>query len=220
MQRYIYICKKLNISYKKDIIVLSIIALLLLLFSIITSISVSLVVGLISFSLIFVYVYFHFASLNDSYKQLVYSKEIAFNGFYRYVITLINNKHILFSALQASLEYVDEVLLDDVNELINDIEVDPSLEPFFKFMDNFEDETIKQMIILLYKTQDVNMVGSVLNNINETIVNIQDTSIVKYIKKEEKTIEKFHMIPIILSAGALIIIAMFIFKIIGDGIYV
>lgn len=220
MKKYIYICNKLNVSYKKDLIVLFSIVACLLIFSVFISISVSVIVGVISFAFIFVYIYFHYSSLLDSYKQLIYAKEIAFNGFYRYVITLINNKHILYSALQASLEYVDEVLLNDVNELINDIENDPSLEPFFKFMDNFEDETIKQMIILLYKTQEVNMISQVLDNINNTIINIQDTSISKYIAKEEKTIEKYHMIPIALSAFALIIIAMYIFKIIGEGKYV
>ena len=220
MQRYIYICKKLKINYKKDLTILSIIVILLLLFSVFITLKVSSIVGIISFVFIFIYVFFHLSSLLDSYKQLIYAKEIAFNGFYRYVITLINNKHILYSALQASLEYVDEVLLEDVNELINDIENDPSLEPFFKFMDNFEDETIKQMIVLLYKTQEVNMISQVLENINNTIVNIQDTSITKYIAKEEKSIEKYHMIPIVLSAVALIIVAMFIFKIIGEGTYV
>lgn len=220
MKKYQYLCKKLNIDLKKDITIIISVISFLFVTSIITSFLVSFIVGIISFVFIFIYIYFHYTSLINSYKQLVYAKEIAFNGFYRYVIALIENKHILYSALQASLEYVDEVLYDDVNQLIIDIENDTSLEPFFKFNENFEDEEIKQMIIMLYKTQESNVINDVLNNINESILNIQDNSINKYVTKEEKKIEKFHLIPIVLSAFALIIIAMFIFKIIGDGLYV
>ena len=159
-------------------------------------------------------------SLKAKLRQLTYSKEIAFSGFYRYVIALIKNGHILYSALQSSLDYVNEVLTGDVGQLISEIEVDTSLQPFLNFMENFEDETIKQMIILLYKTQDTGVIDEVIESVNECMVNLQDTSIKNYIFKEEKNIEKYYPIPIVLSAIVMIIVTMYIFTLIGGGSYV
>ena len=155
-----------------------------------------------------------------AFAKFPLTKEIAFNGFYRYVITLLKNNQVLYGALQSSLEYVDEVLYDDVNNLIIDIEEDTSLIPFLKFSENFNDETIKQMIVLLYKTQDVGVIDEVLNSINVCMVNLQDTSIKSYIEKEEKIIEKYYIYPIILSAGVILVVTMFVFTMIGDGLFV
>ena len=76
------------------------------------------------------------------------------------------------------------------------------------------------MIVLLYKCQEVGIIDDVIENINECIVNLQDTSINKYIIKEAKSIEKYQMVPIILSALALVIISIFVFSIIGNSNYV
>ena len=180
----------------------------------------SLIIGIIIWVMGFIYVFLHYSNLKSLVKQLTNSKEIAFNGFYRYVVTLLKNNHILYSALQASLEYVDEVLVDDVNQLINDMENDTTMEPFLNFSMSFDDENIKQMIILLYKTQDSGIIDDVLDSINDCIVNLQDTSIKNYIYKEEKKIEKYYMFPIILSAVVMIMVSFYVFSLIGEGLYV
>ena len=89
-----------------------------------------------------------------------------------------------------------------------------------RLLSNFDDDTIKQMIILLFKTQEVGIINDVLDSINECMVHLQDTSIKNYIDKEEKKIEKFYMMPIILSAAAMLIISFYVFSLIGQGIYV
>lgn len=220
LNNYKKLCIKLKLNYKKQLSVLIVIGVLLVLISILASIFYSIVIGFSVFIVLLIYVLIHYIDLKSKEKQLINAKEIAFNGFYRYVITLLKNEHILYSALQSSLEYIDEVLYDDVNELIIGIENDTTLEPFLKFMDSFNDETIKQMIILLYKTQDVGVIDEVLNSINECMVNLQDNSIKNYIAKEEKVIEKYYIFPIILSAVIILVVTMYVFSMIGEGIYV
>ena len=220
LESYKLLCKRLKIDYKKEIISTLIISLFLLSIGIIATFFVSIVILFLSLVIIFIFITSHFSELKSKEKQLVYAKEIAFNGFYRYVVALLKNQNILYSALQSSLEYIDEVLYDDVNDLIIEIENDTSLEPFLKFMECFNDETIKQMIILLYKSQDVGVIDEVLNSINECMVNLQDSSIINYISKEEKKVEKYYMFPIILSAVVIVVVTMYIFSMIGSGIYV
>ena len=217
---YRFLCERLRKDFKKDFsFVMSIVALSIVI-GVVMMFIYSYIVGVIIIAIGFIYYFMHISALRSMAKQLTNSKEIAFNGFYRYVITLLKNNHILYSALQASLEYVDEVLIDDVNILINDMENDPSLEPFMRFSSNFDDDTIKQMIILLYKTQEVGIINDVLDSINECMVHLQDTSIKNYINKEEKKIERFYMMPIILSAAVMIIISFYVFSLIGQGLYV
>lgn len=214
------LCGRLKIDFKKDLIITIVVFSFILAVGVVLSFVYSLIIGIIIWVMGFIYVFLHYSNLKSLVKQLTNSKEIAFNGFYRYVVTLLKNNHILYSALQASLEYVDEVLVDDVNQLINDMENDTTMEPFLNFSMSFDDENIKQMIILLYKTQDSGIIDDVLDSINDCIVNLQDTSIKNYIYKEEKKIEKYYMFPIILSAVVMIMVSFYVFSLIGEGLYV
>ena len=220
INEYRFLCERLRKDYKKDFYFNFSLLIMMIVIGVVLMFVVSYLLGILIIGFGFVFFYMHISALRSMSKQLTNSKEIAFNGFYRYVITLLKNNHILYSALQASLEYVDEVLIDDVNILINDMENDPSLEPFMRFSSNFDDDTIKQMIILLYKTQEVGIINDVLDSINECMVHLQDTSIKNYINKEEKKIERFYMMPIILSAAVMIIISFYVFSLIGQGLYV
>lgn len=214
------LCGRLKIDFKKDLIITIVVFSFILAVGVVLSFVYSLIIGIIIWVIGFIYVFLHYSNLKSLVKQLTNSKEIAFNGFYRYVVTLLKNNHILYSALQASLEYVDEVLVDDVNQLINEMENDTTMEPFLNFSMSFDDENIKQMIILLYKTQDSGIIDDVLDSINDCIVNLQDTSIKNYIYKEEKKIEKYYMFPIILSAVVMIMVSFYVFSLIGEGLYV
>ena len=64
------------------------------------------------------------------------------------------------------------------------------------------------------------IINDVLDSINECMVHLQDTSIKNYINKEEKKIEKFYMMPIILSAAVMILVSFYVFSLIGQGLYV
>lgn len=220
LEKINFMYKKLKISFSKDLIILGIGMLAIIGLGVFIALQKMIMVGIMVASYSLIYLIMHFLSIKSKYKQLVNAKEIAFNAFYRYVITLLKNNNILFSALQTSLEYIDEVLIDDVNELILDIENDTSLEPFLNFMNNFEDESIKQMIIMLYKIQEIGVVDEVLDSINDSIIKIQDTSISNYIIREEKKIEKYYFIPIILSALIMLLISFYVFTLLGDGLYV
>ena len=202
INEYRFLCERLRKDFKKDFSFNASLFIIVCVVGIALMFVHSYIVGVLIMAFGILYFNLHISALRTMSKQLTNSKEIAFNGFYRYVITLLKNNHILYSALQASLEYVDEVLLDDVNTL------------------NFDDDTIKQMIILLFKTQEVGIINDVLDSINECMVHLQDTSIKNYIDKEEKKIEKFYMMPIILSAAAMLIISFYVFSLIGQGIYV
>ena len=217
---YKQLCEKLKKNFKKDLSITITVMSIFVVIGIVVSFLYSPILLLICIICSLAYAILHFANLRYELKQLTNSKEIAFNGFYRYVVNLLINGNVLYSALQTSLEYSDEVLHDDINELISNIENDTSIEPFFKFMDNFNDESIKQMILLLYKTQEVGTLNNVLDSINECMINLQDNSIKSYIKKEEKKIERYYFLPILLSAIVMLLISLYVFSLIGEGIYV
>ena len=220
LKKYLELCKKLKLNIKKECTLTFIIFALIIICGITLMFVDSVMSGFLMIMCSFLYLYSHYQSLKSSYLQLITSKEIAFNGFYRYVVTLLKNNHILYSALQASLQYSDDVLLEDINELINDIENDTSIEPFIKFMNNFNDESIKQMILLLYKTQEVGIVNEVLSSINECMVYLQDTSIKSYTVTESKKVEKYFIYPLILSSIVILLITSYVFSLLGSDLFV
>ena len=100
---YRFLCERLRKDFKKDFsFVMSIVALSIVI-GVVMMFIYSYIVGVIIIAIGFIYYFMHISALRSMAKQLTNSKEIAFNGFYRYVITLLKNNHILYSALQASL---------------------------------------------------------------------------------------------------------------------
>ena len=220
LNKYKELCETLQISFKKDfIITLS----LLIIFLVSGGILLALFQSIIGFFMLIMgicYLFFHFTSLLSNKKQLIDSKEIAFNGFYRYIVSSLENGEILYAALKKSLEYADNILQMDIENFIFEIENDTSLQPFINFSHVFNDENIKQMIIMLYQTQESETTNLVLERINNCLINLQDSAINSYARKEENKIEKYFIIPLVLSAIVIVVVSFFIFSLIGDGIYV
>jgi len=219
-KEYRLLCKKCKVDFNKELIIGGVIVLVLIGLAIYLSINNSVTLGLACISLILLYYVYRISMLNDKAKQITAAKEIAFNSFYRYLISYLSNGNILYSSLQSTLEFVDPILKDDVEVLISDIELDTSLQPFLNFQENFDDDNIRQMILLLFKTQENGNIENVLDSINECMMNLQDTSIEIYVTSEKRKIEKYYIFPIILSAIVIIMLSLFIFNSIGDGIYV
>ena len=220
IKNYRVLCEKLKINYKKDITLTLIISLVLFLGGIIVIFISQSIVGLFVSFIGMSYFLSHYFSLKSSYSQLIDAKQIAFNGFYRYVVTSLENGEILYSALKSTIEYCDEVLVEDVETLISEIETDTTLQPFLNFAEIFKSEQIRQLVILLYHAQEASNVSAIIERINEVLLLMQDDSIDVYINKEAKKIEKFSILPIALTAIVMLIVTMYIFSMIGSGIYV
>lgn len=153
--------------------------------------------------------FFNYSVLIQQYRKLVNSKEIAFQGFYRNLLNYLENNETLFGALNLELEEVDNILLPDVQQLIQDMNEDTSLQPFLTFSENFHNELIKQMILILYQTQESGVLEEVLENINSTLMQMNNKSIETHIEFEKKKIEKYHFYPLLLSAAIIILFAVY-----------
>ncbi len=162
----------------------------------------------------------HFTKIEKKYYELINSKELSFYSLFHYMINLLEHGYIIYNALQECKNDVDIVLKDDVFELIEDIQNDSSITPFIKFSEKFENDQIKQMILMLYNFQENKKCSSILKNMSATLYQIQDESINSSVNKKIKSLDKYSFIPIILSAVTVIIFTLFIFTTIGDGLIV
>ena len=220
LNKYKELCETLQISFKKDFFITLSLLIIFLVSGGILLVFFQSIIGFFMLIMGICYLFFHFTSLLSNKKQLIDSKEIAFNGFYRYIVSSLENGEILYAALKKSLEYVDNILQIDIENFIFEIENDTSLQPFINFSNVFNDENIKQMIIMLYQTQESETTNLVLERINSCLINLQDNAINSYSQKEENKIEKYFIIPLVLSAIVIVVVSFFIFSLIGDGIYV
>lgn len=220
MKNYLKYCQTLKINIKKDkvhqitqLIIIEILAILFI-------ISKHFMIGL---TLIFtggMLFLMHFINIEKNYLKHINSKEIAFYSLYRFLINMLDNQMILYNALKESYEFVDEILKEDVAQLIENIEIDTSIQPYIQFSNNFQNEQIKQMILLLYQAQESNHSIQILENMNQTILQIQDSSLQDMVIQECKKLDKFAIIPLILSATTIVLISLFMFKMIGGALHV
>ncbi len=215
MNNYRLYCDKLQIDFKKNILALILKIALVGICSLLLILFVNYQIGIFSLLIIIPIFLFHIFQLEKKYHHLIASKEIAFFGFYRNLINLLENKVIIYNALKETIDFVDETIKNDVLKLIENIENDSSIQPFIEFSNQFENIQIKQMILILYQSQENSKNAQLLENMGNTLFQIQDEAINEYVEKEVKSLEKFYLFPLILSALAIVLFSVFIFQSIG-----
>ncbi len=212
MKKMRFYCEKLQINYKKNLLNLLLKVGALAILSIVAIFTISYQVGIIILCLILPVYLIHSMQLESRYRNLVAAKEIAFFGFYRYLINMLENKIIIYNALKETVELIDEALKPDVLKLIEDIENDSSIQPFIDFSNQFENVQIKQMILILYQSQENAKNAKLLDNMGNTLFQIQNDSLEDYVEKEVKGLEKYYFFPLVLSALAIVLFSIFVFQ--------
>ena len=127
------ICEQLNIDYKKNLSALLLKIVIILIGSVVISIFVNLLMGIICAFFIFPIYLMHINNLEKKYDQLLNAKEISFYSLYRFLLNMLDNQIILYNALKECIDLIDDILKKDVSKLIEDIENDSSINPFFHF---------------------------------------------------------------------------------------
>ena len=148
MQHYKEMCIVLHQDFAKFKNQMIFKVILLFLFSLITLLFVHFLLGILFFLFTIPVIFQHFYALEKKYQRYINAKEIAFYNLYRFLVNMLANKIIVYNALKECLPYIDEVLYADVQQWIENIEQDSSLQPFIEFSNHFSQALIKQMILM------------------------------------------------------------------------
>lgn len=203
------ICNTLKISYKKQ--TGNIITFMLLggIISFVLGLLSSWFLSIISIVITILLVWFYYNNLKSKYEETMIKKEKEFIIFYKYLEFYLDKNYTLLDALKESSYLIDQVLSDEINSLIIDYENDSSLKPFIDFSNKFENEKIKELIILLYKYNFNNY----KKENQEILTNINEKTDQMIIDQKANELSKYNFFPILFVSLSLVLFAVFIFSI-------
>ena len=220
MKKILFYYSKLKIDAKKELTMLFGLNVCIIGSLLVLSFVYSLKFLFLIFPILILIIFYYYYALTKRYNKLINEKEIAFYGFYRNILNYLENNETLYSALNLEKEYIDIILKDDLDNLISDIQNDTSLLPFINFSDNFKNEMIKQMILLLYQSQNSGLQIEVFENVYNTLTIINNKSIESFIEAEKRKIDRYQFYPLILSAIIIIIFSIFSLTSLGGNLLV
>ncbi len=198
--------ESLNLSFKKEILLFIICNLLciaiVLVVSIISKNYLFFIVGIllnigINISLIMRYSYIKSNIIKNHESEFVY--------FIQYLEIFLSNKYNVYSSFLAVKEYMSDWMQNRIDELINDIDKDKSINPYINFAKNFKAPVVSNVMMNIYQ----------MVNEGEDEMRLQqfDLLFVKYfenyqeirIDKRKKNLDNLSIYPLI-GAGIITII--------------
>lgn len=198
--------ESLNLSFKKEILLFIICNLLciaiVLVVSIISKNYLFFIVGIlltigINISLIMRYSYIKSNIIKNHENEFVY--------FIQYLEIFLSNKYNVYSSFLAVKEYMSDWMQNRIDELINDIDKDKSINPYINFAKNFKAPVVSNVMMNIYQ----------MVNEGEDEMRLQqfDLLFVKYfenyqeirIDKRKKNLDNLSIYPLI-GAGIITII--------------
>lgn len=177
-------------------------------------------IGLIFFGMMIAYSLLYISILEEKYALLMAEKEVAFGSFYPLLLFYLKNDHSLHQSLKMLLNQCDVLLRKDLEQWLENMQFDSSLAPYLSFASQFQNVYIQQIILLLFKTQEIGYDLETLENMSSALLNIQDQSMENYIEQEKKKISHFAIYPFLLTIFMMLLLGFFIMQQMKGGLYV
>lgn len=209
--------QNIGLSYKKEMIILIILNIII--------ISISIVVfsyikkPIIFAFLLLIDVGMNFVYLNR-YKNMESNMEISLHDefisllpFYK---TYISNGFNVYKAFQELIPFSSEQLKERIEKMITDIDEDKSIKPYINFAKKFKDNEIEQLLICIYQMVDDGNNEKYVNQFEIIFSKLRDEKYKSIIERKDKSLSSMSVFPLIGSALQIVMITFGILSTIGD----
>lgn len=209
--------QNIGLSYKKEMIILIILNIII--------ISISIVVfsyikkPIIFAFLLLIDVGMNFVYLNR-YKNMESNIEISLHDefisllpFYK---TYISNGFNVYKAFQELIPFSSEQLKERIEKMVADIDEDKSIKPYINFAKKFKDNEIEQLLICIYQMVDDGNNEKYVNQFEIIFSKLRDEKYKSIIERKDKSLSSMSVFPLIGSALQIVMITFGILSTIGD----
>ena len=152
------------------------------------------------FIIIFVFIIVTFIKSNEEdkkNKKEVEMKEYEFANMLSYLLVFLENNFNVYQSLEMTLSFIKEILVKDVEELINDIDVDKSIEPYQKFASKFKSNIVYQVVMMIYQLDINGYDAKYLNNFPSLISSLKEARVQNMISTRKMNMSFMTIVPII-----------------------
>ena len=113
------------------------------------------------------------------------------------------------------ISFIKEILVKDVEELINDIDVDKSIEPYQKFASKFKSNIVYQVVMMIYQLDINGYDAKYLNNFPSLISSLKEARVQNMISTRKMNMSFMTIVPIISLMMVILVLIFYILMSVG-----
>ena len=154
-----------------------------------------------------------------------YSKQISnkntenlqeFAVLFGYFRIYIHNGFSVYSALKELLNFANESLKKDLEELISEIDSDKSVQPFVKFGKKFNEIIVEEMMISIYQMIDDGENSNYLSQFELIFDKFSDLLYEKYLRAKNSKLGTLSNAPLLGASFLVVILTIGVISILGE----
>ena len=154
-----------------------------------------------------------------------YSKQISnkntenlqeFAVLFGYFRIYIHNGFSVYSGLKEILNFANQTLKKDLQELISDIDSDKSVQPFIKFGKKFNEIIVEEMMISIYQMIDDGENSDYLVQFELIFDKFSDLLYEKYLRAKNSKLATLSNAPLIGASFLVIVLTIGVISILGE----
>ena len=154
-----------------------------------------------------------------------YSKQISnkntenlqeFAVLFGYFRIYIHNGFSVYSALKEIMNFANQALKKDLEELVGDIDSDKSVQPFIKFGKKFNEIIVEEMMISIYQMIDDGESSDYLIQFELIFDKFSDLLYEKYLRAKNSKLATLSNAPLIGASFLVIVLTIGVISILGE----
>ncbi len=154
------------------------------------------------------------------YSKLISNKNTEnlqeFAVIFGYFRIYLHNGFSVYSALKEILNFANPTLKKDLEELINEIDSDKSVQPFVKFGKKFNEIIVEEMMISIYQMIDDGENSDYLAQFELIFDKFSDLLYEKYLRAKNSRLATLSNAPLIGASFLIIVLTIGIISILGE----
>ena len=217
MKKLIARMRRLGLSPKKEFIIFGVVNLVLISLAIVGKMflnnNVFLLIGpgiAVIFSILFLTRYETAINKINSNNLLEFSDLFSFFRIY------IKNGYNVYNALKEISNFANDNLKELLEQLLNEIDCDKSVQPFINFAKNFDEIIIEELMISIYQMIDEGEQSNYLVQFEFIFDKFSENLIAKELKKKDSRLATLSSSALVGSCFLVVVIAIGIVGVVGD----
>lgn len=207
----------IGLSYKKEVSKLVFINALLLItslmFYLITKNAVILIVIVVGD---FVLTYFLTSRYNDKKKALLKNRENELISLISYFDVYIRNNNNVYQSFNLLIPYCSNWMKERIEDLLNEIDKDKSVQPFVNFANSFTSISIHSLMLSIYQMVEQGENSEQLTHFNLLFDEISKNRNSEMIEQKKKSLSNMSTFPLAGAGLITISLTISILTILGD----
>lgn len=141
-------------------------------------------------------------------KKIMESKEYEFANMLSYLLVFLENNFNVYQSIKMSMSFTQNILAEDLGKLIEDIDLDKSIQPYQNFANKFNSTIIYQIVMMIYQLDVNGYDPKYLYNFPSLINSLKQSKIENMISSRKMNMSFLTITPII---SLLFVVFSFIF---------